>query len=312
MKKIIFLLMIFATTEIYSQANIQYTTNFKFRTIKRGYTGDWIGSQTDTTNNQGLNYNALRSENMFSKIFNSSYGYIQAFKDSVNAFVLSTGTYVTVLTTQTNITGQKRFSNVANDVFGDTASFTYLIGNGAGITALNGSNISTGTVDTARTLSKVTQGMWDLLKTAAQMDSNRVFTTDKVQTATGTKTFNDINFDGDIVIDEYVPATLKYFDGTYTKQISGGTYTGNRTFTWADTSGEILTTGYAGSIQIGAGDSIQVSIPGLTQTGQVQLTLNEPSSAIPLKFLRYTIWSAGTLSIYGDATLHVSYLICKK
>jgi hypothetical protein len=138
MRQIILILftIFFATAEMYSQANIQYTTNFNFRTIKRGYTGDWIGSQTDTTTNQGLNYNALRSEGLFSKIFTASYSFQQSFKDSMRAADSASGAFVTITGTQTNITGQKRFSNVANDFFGDTASFTVLLGSGSGITGV--------------------------------------------------------------------------------------------------------------------------------------------------------------------------------
>ena len=92
MKKIIlFALMISFAMNAYGQANVIKTTNFKFRTIKRGYTGNWIGSQTDTTGNDGLNYNALMDEILWSTIFSSSYSIVPAFRDSI---IKSTDTLV--------------------------------------------------------------------------------------------------------------------------------------------------------------------------------------------------------------------------
>jgi|WetSurMetagenome_2_1015567.scaffolds.fasta_scaffold412031_2 hypothetical protein len=85
MKNLILIILILAfTTNIYGQANIIQTQNFKYRTIKKGYTGDWAGSQTDTTANNGINYNALMSEYIFSKIFTSTFSIVPAFKDSIN------------------------------------------------------------------------------------------------------------------------------------------------------------------------------------------------------------------------------------
>ena len=71
---------------MYGQANILKTPNFNFRTIKKGYTGDWAGSQTDTNANNGINYNALMDEILWSKIFNSKYWIQQTFKDSVLSY----------------------------------------------------------------------------------------------------------------------------------------------------------------------------------------------------------------------------------
>lgn len=139
MKKILFLFAILTTTMI--AQNVQYTPTFNFRTFLRGYTGNWIGDQTDTTNNQGLNYNALKIDFILAKIFTSSFAVRQTFKDSI----ASSSLYVTLTTTQTNITGQKRFSSTSNDFFGDTVSATYLIGNGNGITGVSASSIAAGT-----------------------------------------------------------------------------------------------------------------------------------------------------------------------
>jgi hypothetical protein len=84
MKKLfLFAMIITFAINLYGQANVIQTTNFKFRTIKKGYTGNWAGSQTDTTGNEGMNYNALMDELLWSKIFNSSYWLQQTFKDSI-------------------------------------------------------------------------------------------------------------------------------------------------------------------------------------------------------------------------------------
>jgi hypothetical protein len=85
MKKIfLFSMIVFFTVNLFGQYNVIQTTNFKFRTIKKGYTGDWAGSQTDTTGNNGINYNALMNELLWSKVFsNSSYWLKQSFKDSI-------------------------------------------------------------------------------------------------------------------------------------------------------------------------------------------------------------------------------------
>jgi hypothetical protein len=87
MKKLILFAMITVfAINLYGQANVIQTTNFKFRTIKKGYIGNWAGSQTDTTGNEGWNYNALMDELLWSKVFsNSSYWLQQTFKDSILA-----------------------------------------------------------------------------------------------------------------------------------------------------------------------------------------------------------------------------------
>lgn len=82
-KLILFVLTIAFAVNLYGQANVIQTPNFKFRTIKKGYSGDWIGSQTDTTGNGGLNYNALMNELLWSKVFNSSYWIQTTFRDSI-------------------------------------------------------------------------------------------------------------------------------------------------------------------------------------------------------------------------------------
>jgi hypothetical protein len=84
MKKLLFAIFLLSMVfEVYAQ-NVYLTPNFHFRTIRRGYTGDWVGSQTDTTGNFGFNYNALRSDDMFAKIFNASGTLRQSFLDSIH------------------------------------------------------------------------------------------------------------------------------------------------------------------------------------------------------------------------------------
>ncbi len=85
MKKLFLLsvIMIVCIIDAPGQSNVEHTPNFKFRTIKKGYTGDWAGSQRDTTANSGLNYNALMDEILWSMIFTSTYSVNQTLKDSV-------------------------------------------------------------------------------------------------------------------------------------------------------------------------------------------------------------------------------------
>jgi hypothetical protein len=84
MKKIVLIaLVIMFAFDAFGQANVIYTANRKFATIKKGYTGDWAGSQTDTTGNAGLNRNALLEEILWTKIFNSAYWIQSTFRDSI-------------------------------------------------------------------------------------------------------------------------------------------------------------------------------------------------------------------------------------
>ena len=87
-KLILFAVIISLATSMFGQPNIIKTPNFNFRTIKKGYTGDWAGSQTDTNANNGMNYNALMDEILWSKIFNSTYSPTQTFKDSVGGVLI--------------------------------------------------------------------------------------------------------------------------------------------------------------------------------------------------------------------------------
>ena len=67
-----------------------------------------------------------------------------------------------------------------------------------------------------------------------------------------------------------------------------------------------------GTATIGTGDSVQVTIAGLTNaTGMAVLTYNEANTVTPTKFLRYKIWSDTKLSIFGDDGLNVTYWITK-
>ena len=81
------LIALFLPMEVMAQANVVHTTKFKLRTIKKGYTGDWAGSQTDTTANQGLNYNALKEEILWGLILDANLRFATSFQDSLKAII---------------------------------------------------------------------------------------------------------------------------------------------------------------------------------------------------------------------------------
>jgi hypothetical protein len=90
MKRIVLIaLVLMIASDAFGQSNIIYTANHKFVTIKKGYTGDWAGSQTDTTGNSGMNRNALLNEILWSKIFNSTYWIQSTFRDSILKYIVS-------------------------------------------------------------------------------------------------------------------------------------------------------------------------------------------------------------------------------
>jgi hypothetical protein len=81
MRRLILAVSFLLTSSVFAQ-DVMYTPNMGFRLWKRGWTGDWVGSQTDTTGNQGINWNSIRLDFILGKIFYNNGIFKQSFRDS--------------------------------------------------------------------------------------------------------------------------------------------------------------------------------------------------------------------------------------
>jgi hypothetical protein len=145
---------------------------------------------------------------------------------ALNASNISTGTIANARTTATNVNGASTI--VARDASGNfaanTGTFTTVTGAGGSITAINASNISTGTLANARTTAASANGA----STIVARDASGNFTANNI-TANGDVTSSSderLKADWHAVVDAFVEKLANVKSGIYTRVDTSETQVG--------------------------------------------------------------------------------------